>query len=48
MTRGLFKLLVKVNKLILPSLYKKDPMKLSNLEKIVLGYKYWAVTNSLK
>jgi hypothetical protein len=48
MIKGLFKLLVKVNKLILPSLYKKDPMKLTNLEKLVLGYKYWVVTNSLK
>ena len=34
--------------MILPSLYKKDPMKLTNIEKAILGYKYWVVTNSLK
>jgi len=34
--------------MILPSLYKKDPMKLKNIEKAILGYKYWVITNSLK
>lgn len=48
MKRGLFKMLSKINKLILPSLYRKDPMKLTNLEKAILGYRYWVVTNSLK
>jgi hypothetical protein len=41
-------MLVKVNKLVLPSLYKKDPMKLSNLQKAILGYRYWVLTNSLR
>jgi hypothetical protein len=48
MKKALFRILVKLNKLILPSLYKKDPMRLTNLEKILLGYKYWVLTNSLK
>lgn len=48
MKRSLFKILSKINKMILPSLYKKDPMKLTNIEKAILGYKYWVVTNSLK
>lgn len=47
MKKALFKILVKLNKLLLPSLYKKDPMKLSTLEKGILGYRYWALTNSL-
>lgn len=41
-------MLVKVNKVALPSLYKKDPMKLSNLQKAILGYRYWVLTNSLR
>lgn len=48
MKRLVFKLLVKLNKLILPSYYKKDPMKLSTFQKAVLGFRYWALTNSLK
>ena len=48
MKRGLFKILARANKLILPSLFKKDPMKLTTLDKAILGYKYWVTTNSLK
>lgn len=48
MKKQAFKLLVKLNNLILPSYYKQDPMKLSNLQKAVLGFRYWALTNSLK
>jgi hypothetical protein len=42
-----FKILVKVNKLIIPSLYKKDIGKLKNYEKVILGYRYWVTKNSL-
>jgi hypothetical protein len=48
MKAWLFKILAKVNKVILPSLYKKDPMKLSTLQKAILGYRYWVLTNSLR
>jgi len=47
MKRLFFKTLVKINNKLLPSLYKKDPMKLSNLQKAILGYKYWTLTHSL-
>lgn len=47
MKKQFFKILVKLNKVLLPSLYKKDPMKLSNVQKAILGYKYWTLTNSL-
>ncbi|ACU04068.1 MULTISPECIES: hypothetical protein [Pedobacter] len=47
MKKQLFKILVKLNKVLLPSLYKKDPMKLSTVQKAILGYKYWTLTNSL-
>ena len=47
MKKQLFKILVRLNKVLLPSLYKKDPMKLTTLQKAILGYRYWALTNSL-
>ena len=42
-----FKILAKVNKLIIPSLYKKDIRKLKSYEKVILGYRYWVTKNSL-
>jgi len=47
MKRSLFKLLAKVNKLILPSFAHKDLTKLSKLEKALVGYRYWVTINSL-
>ncbi len=47
MKKALFKVLVKINNAVLPSLYKKDPSKLSTFQKAVLGYRYWALTNAL-
>ncbi|MGV3546100.1 MAG: hypothetical protein ACO1N4_03490 [Pedobacter sp.] len=46
--RAFFKALVKLNNLVMPSLYKEDPMKLSTFQKGVLGFRYWALTNSMK
>lgn len=48
MKKSLFKLLVTINKAVLPSYYNQDPMKLSNVQKAILAYRYWALTNSLK
>ena len=42
-----FKILAKVNKLVIPSLYKKDIGKLKSYEKVILGYRYWVTKNSL-
>jgi hypothetical protein len=47
MKKWLFKLLVKINKAVLPSFYQKDPMKLTTLQKAILAYRYWALTNSM-
>ena len=46
--KTLFKVLVKINNAILPSYSQKDPNKLSNLQKAILGFRYWALTNSLR
>ncbi|MBG6234239.1 hypothetical protein IWX76_000794 [Pedobacter sp. CAN_A7] len=45
---SLFKVLVRINKVLLPSYYQKDPMKLTTFEKAVTGYRYWVLTNSLQ
>jgi len=47
MKKLFFKILVKINKVVLPSLYQKDPMKLTMLQKAILAYRYWALTRSL-
>ncbi|MGM9475883.1 hypothetical protein ACS5PU_05605 [Pedobacter sp. GSP4] len=47
MKKALFKVLLKINNAILPSLYKKDPNKLSTIQKAILGYRYWVLTQSL-
>lgn len=45
--RLFFKILAKVNKLIIPSIYKKHIGKLNSYEKLILGYRYWVTKNSL-
>lgn len=47
MKKALFKVLVKINNAILPSLYKKDPNKLSTWQEAILGYRYWVLTQAL-
>lgn len=47
MKKQFFKALVRLNKLILPGLSGKDPMKLTNVQKAIIAYRYWALTNSL-
>jgi hypothetical protein len=47
MKKALFKLLVKLNKALLPSYYKKDPIKLTIFQKAILGFRYWALTKAL-
>ena len=42
-----FKVLAIFNKIILPSLIKKDLSKLKSYEKLILAYRYWATKNSL-
>ena len=43
----LFQFLAKLNKLILPSLYKKDMKKLKKVEMLIIAYRYWVTRNSL-
>ena len=43
----IFKFLSIINKLILPSLIRKDLSKLKGYEKLILGYRYWVTKNCL-
>jgi hypothetical protein len=47
MKKQLFKLLVKINKRLLPSYYKVDPMKLGTFQKAILGFRYWVLMKAL-
>jgi len=42
-----FQLLAKLNKLLLPSLYKKDIKKLKKWEIGIIAYRYWVTKNAI-
>ena len=45
---SLYKVLAKVNTLILPKYSKRDLNKLNKLDKIIIGYRYLITKNALK
>lgn len=47
--KPLFKILAKINKIIIPSLSKRgvNVYKLNKMQKLLLGYRYWVTKNSL-
>ncbi len=49
MKKKLFKILVKINKIILPSLSKRgvNINKLNKRQKLLLAYRYWVTKNTL-
>ncbi|WP_188506279.1 hypothetical protein [Parapedobacter pyrenivorans] len=47
MKKRIFKLLVKVNNKLLPSYTGKDPATLTKGQQAILGFRYWALINSL-
>lgn len=47
MKKSFFQILNKINKKVLPKLSGKDPLKLTKLEKGILAYRYFVLTNSL-
>jgi len=47
MKKSFFRLLNTVNKKVLPKLSKKDPNKLTQIEKGILAYRYFVLVNSL-
>lgn len=47
MEKSLFRLLAKINQVILPRYSKHDITRLSKLQKMIVGYRYWVTKNSL-
>nr|WP_322626109.1 SsrA-binding protein [uncultured Flavobacterium sp.] len=46
----MYKLLAKLNKLLLPSYSKQqlDLTKATKLQKVIIGWKYWVTTHALE
>ena len=42
-----FKILARVNKVIIPPLFNRDITSLKQYEKLILVYRYWVTKNSL-
>ncbi|WP_257656808.1 hypothetical protein [Parapedobacter lycopersici] len=47
MKKGFFKMLVKLNNSLLPRYSGQDPAKLTKRQQAILGFRYWALVNSL-
>ena len=45
--KKLFKILARINKLVLPRYSKRDLAKLSKIEKALVAYRYWVTTHAL-
>ena len=44
----MFKLLSKINRIVLPSMIYKDLTKLSKFEQLIVGYRLWVTKRVLK
>lgn len=47
MKKSLFKILAKINKVVMPRYSKRDITKLSKFDQAMVAYRYWVTTNSL-
>lgn len=47
MQKSLFKLLAKLNKVLLPSLWQKDLTRLNKLQMVLTGWRIWVTKNAL-
>ncbi len=45
--KGIFKILAKINKVILPRYSNRDLNQLSKWDKALIGLRYWVTKNSL-
>jgi hypothetical protein len=48
MKKSMFKILAKINKLLLPRYSQKDLNRLSKLDKALVAYRYWVTIKSLE
>ena len=47
MTKTLFRLLARLNKLLLPKMWGKDLARLSKVQKAIVGWRIWVTKNAL-
>ncbi len=47
MRKVVFRLLARVNKLVLPSLWRKDPRRLNTMQRALVAWRYWVTRNAL-
>lgn len=47
MRKQLFRLLARLNKVLLPTLWHKDLMRLSKLQKLIVAWRYYVTRNAL-
>ncbi len=47
MKKSLFKILARINKMVLPSVSKLNVNKLSKADKVLVAYKYWVTLHVL-
>jgi hypothetical protein len=47
MKKAFFKMLNRLNKVLLPKVNKKDPLKFTKFEKAIAGFKYYVLIHSL-
>jgi hypothetical protein len=47
MKKVFFKVLAKINKVIVPRYSQRDITRLSKIDKALVAYRYWVTTNSL-
>ena len=47
MKKSVFRVLAKINKVILPRYSKRDINKLSMMDKALVAYRYWVTMNAL-
>jgi hypothetical protein len=45
--KSLFRLLAKLNKIVLPRYSKRDLTKLSAIDKALIAYRYWVTIHAL-
>lgn len=46
--KSIFKVLARINKVILPRYSKRDITKLSKLDKALVAFRYWVTINALE
>ena len=46
--KSLFKILARINKVIVPRYSQRDISKLSKFDKVLVAYRYWVTVNALE